>query len=188
MPLSPEDLERWTRIAHDRSTPRFAQYAANLVARHHAADYLGLPAAKGIETKGGFEQREERVGGHCQGAIGKFGEGRNPKLVIASEARQYPAIDVAQGIEPEISSSLRSRRRQCSSLRQHRPFGHSRRGLAFRHHDMVGAAAHQIVDLFGTGFPDWETGSVLALFLIGVVAVLTAVFSRFLQPQRVAAE
>jgi hypothetical protein len=29
---------------------------------------------------------------------------------------------------------------------------------------------------------------VLALFLIGVVAILTAVFSRFLQPQRVAAE
>ena len=47
---------------------------------------------------------------------------------------------------------------------------------------------NQIVDLFGAGFPDWETGSVLALFLLGVVAVLTAVFSRFLQPQQVAAE
>jgi spermidine/putrescine transport system permease protein len=47
---------------------------------------------------------------------------------------------------------------------------------------------NQIVDKFGAGFPDWETGSVLALFLIIVVAVLTAVFSRFLQPQRVAAE
>jgi len=47
---------------------------------------------------------------------------------------------------------------------------------------------NQIVDLFGTGFPDWETGSVLALFLIAVVAVLTAVFSRFLQPQQVATE
>jgi spermidine/putrescine transport system permease protein len=47
---------------------------------------------------------------------------------------------------------------------------------------------NQIVDLFGTGFPDWETGSVLALFLIGVVAVLTAAFSRFLQPQQVTAE
>ena len=40
----------------------------------------------------------------------------------------------------------------------------------------------QIVDLFGTGFPDWETGSVLAIFLLGVVAVLTVVFARFLQP------
>ena len=40
---------------------------------------------------------------------------------------------------------------------------------------------NQIVDLFGTGFPDWETGSVLALFLLGVIAVLTAVFSRFIQ-------
>jgi spermidine/putrescine transport system permease protein len=40
---------------------------------------------------------------------------------------------------------------------------------------------NQIVDLFGTGFPDWETGSVLALFLLGVIAALTAVFSRFLQ-------
>ena len=40
---------------------------------------------------------------------------------------------------------------------------------------------NQIVDLFGTGFPDWETGSVLALFLLAVIAVLTAVFSRFLQ-------
>src|SRR5438093_1273141 len=29
---------------------------------------------------------------------------------------------------------------------------------------------NQIVDLFGTGFPDWETGSVLAIFLLGVLA------------------
>ena len=47
---------------------------------------------------------------------------------------------------------------------------------------------NQIVDLFGAGFPDWETGSVLALFLIGVVAILTVVFSRFLQPQQVATD
>jgi ABC-type spermidine/putrescine transport system permease subunit I len=47
---------------------------------------------------------------------------------------------------------------------------------------------NQIVDLFGTGFPDWETGSVLALFLIVVVAVLTVAFSRFLQPQQVTTE
>src|SRR5947209_6234177 len=40
---------------------------------------------------------------------------------------------------------------------------------------------NQIVDLFGTGFPDWETGSVLALFLLGVVAALTVVFARFIQ-------
>src|SRR5436305_9605441 len=58
---------------------------------------------------------------------------------------------------------------------------------------LVGGASgymygNQIVDLFGTGFPDWETGSVLALFLILVVAVLTAVCSRFLQPQQVATE
>jgi spermidine/putrescine transport system permease protein len=51
---------------------------------------------------------------------------------------------------------------------------------------LVGGASgymygNQIVDLFGTGFPDWETGSVLALFLLGVVAVLTIVFSRFLR-------
>jgi spermidine/putrescine transport system permease protein len=39
---------------------------------------------------------------------------------------------------------------------------------------------NQISDLFGTGFPDWRTGSVLALFLLAVVAVLTAVFARFL--------
>jgi spermidine/putrescine transport system permease protein len=47
---------------------------------------------------------------------------------------------------------------------------------------------NQIVDLFGTGFPDWETGSVLALSLLGVVAVLTLVFARFLQPRQVTAE
>jgi spermidine/putrescine transport system permease protein len=47
---------------------------------------------------------------------------------------------------------------------------------------------NQIVDLFGTGFPDWETGSVLAIFLLGVVAVLTVVFGRFLQPRQVVAE
>jgi spermidine/putrescine transport system permease protein len=44
---------------------------------------------------------------------------------------------------------------------------------------------NQIVDLFGTGFPDWETGSVLALFLLAVIAALTAVFSRFLQVRQV---
>src|SRR5438067_2933720 len=46
---------------------------------------------------------------------------------------------------------------------------------------------NQIVDLFGTGFPDWETGSVLAIFLLGVVAALTLVFSRFSQIRDVAA-
>jgi spermidine/putrescine transport system permease protein len=58
---------------------------------------------------------------------------------------------------------------------------------------LVGGASgymygNQIVDLFGAGFPDWETGSVLALFLLLVVTVLTVVFSRFLQPRQVAAE
>jgi spermidine/putrescine transport system permease protein len=37
---------------------------------------------------------------------------------------------------------------------------------------------NQITDLFGTGFPDWRTGSVLALFLLVVVAVLMVVFAR----------
>jgi spermidine/putrescine transport system permease protein len=46
---------------------------------------------------------------------------------------------------------------------------------------------NQISDLFQTGFPDWETGSVLALFLLGVVAVLTAAFARFLQMRQVTA-
>jgi len=46
---------------------------------------------------------------------------------------------------------------------------------------------NQIVDLFGTGFPDWETGSVLAIFLLGVVSVLTTVFARFLQVRQVTA-
>ncbi len=46
---------------------------------------------------------------------------------------------------------------------------------------------NQIVDLFGTGFPDWETGSVLAIFLFGVVTVLTVVFARFLQARQVTA-
>jgi spermidine/putrescine transport system permease protein len=58
---------------------------------------------------------------------------------------------------------------------------------------LVGGASgymygNQIVDLFGTGFPDWETGSVLAIFLLGVVAVLTIVFARFLQPRQVVAD
>jgi len=46
---------------------------------------------------------------------------------------------------------------------------------------------NQVVDLFETGFPDWETGSVLAIFLLVVVALLTLVFSRFLQPKQVTA-
>ena len=58
---------------------------------------------------------------------------------------------------------------------------------------LVGGASgymygNQIVDLFGTGFPDWETGSVLAIFLLAVVGELTIVFSRFLQPRQVATE
>jgi spermidine/putrescine transport system permease protein len=58
---------------------------------------------------------------------------------------------------------------------------------------LVGGASgymygNQIVDLFGTGFPDWETGSVLAIFLLGVVGVLTIVFARFLQPRQVVAD
>jgi spermidine/putrescine transport system permease protein len=57
---------------------------------------------------------------------------------------------------------------------------------------LVGGASgymygNQISDLFSTGFPDWETGSVLALFLLLVVAVLTAVFARLLQVRQVAA-
>ena len=47
---------------------------------------------------------------------------------------------------------------------------------------------NQIVALFQTGFPDWRTGSVLALFLLGVVVLLTVVFARFLQPKQVAAD
>ncbi len=58
---------------------------------------------------------------------------------------------------------------------------------------LVGGASgymygNQIVDLFGTGFPDWETGSVLAIFLLGVVTILTVVFARFLQPRQVTAD
>jgi len=58
---------------------------------------------------------------------------------------------------------------------------------------LVGGASgymygNQIVDLFGTGFPDWETGSVLAIFLLAVVGALTIVFARFLQPRQVAAD
>jgi spermidine/putrescine transport system permease protein len=45
-----------------------------------------------------------------------------------------------------------------------------------------------IQDLFVHGFPDWETGAVLAIFLLGVVAVLTIVFARFLTPRQVAAD
>jgi ABC-type spermidine/putrescine transport system permease subunit I len=45
---------------------------------------------------------------------------------------------------------------------------------------------NQIADLFSTGFPDWQTGSVLALFLLAVVAVMTAVFARFAQLGRAA--
>jgi len=45
-----------------------------------------------------------------------------------------------------------------------------------------------IQDLFVHGFPDWETGSVLAIFLLGVVAVLTIVFARFLTPRQMATD
>jgi spermidine/putrescine transport system permease protein len=57
---------------------------------------------------------------------------------------------------------------------------------------LVGGASgymygNQIVDLFLTGFPDWQMGSVLALFLLVVVALLTLVFARFLQVRQVTA-
>src|SRR5439155_11004538 len=41
-------------------------------------------------------------------------------------------------------------------------------------------------DLFSAGFPDWQTGSVLALFLLAVVAVLTGVVARLRQIRQVA--
>jgi spermidine/putrescine transport system permease protein len=46
---------------------------------------------------------------------------------------------------------------------------------------------NQISDLFNAGFPDWRTGSVLAVFLLAVVALLAAIFSRFLQVRQVSA-
>jgi spermidine/putrescine transport system permease protein len=45
---------------------------------------------------------------------------------------------------------------------------------------------NEIADLFGMSL-DWQTGSVLALFLLAVVTLLLVVFSRFLQVRRVAA-
>lgn len=44
-----------------------------------------------------------------------------------------------------------------------------------------------IADLFGPGF-DWQTGSVLALFLLAVTAAVATAFGRFLQIRAVAAE
>ena len=43
---------------------------------------------------------------------------------------------------------------------------------------------NKIADQFNTSL-DWQTGSVLALFLLAVVAVLTIVFARFLQVRQV---
>ena len=40
---------------------------------------------------------------------------------------------------------------------------------------------NQIHDLFNGGFPDWQTGATLSLFLLGVVAALTLVFVRILR-------
>ena len=58
---------------------------------------------------------------------------------------------------------------------------------------LVGGASgymygNQIVDLFSTGFPDWQTGSVLAIFLLGVVALLMILSARFLQARKVTAD
>jgi spermidine/putrescine transport system permease protein len=56
---------------------------------------------------------------------------------------------------------------------------------------LVGGASgymygNQINDLFHAGFPDWRTGSVLSLFLLFVVALLMALFARFLSVRQVA--
>src|SRR6478672_4870190 len=45
---------------------------------------------------------------------------------------------------------------------------------------------NQIADLFSTGFPDWETGSVLAIFLLGVVAALIAFVTGLLRLRQAA--
>ena len=46
---------------------------------------------------------------------------------------------------------------------------------------------NQIHDLFNGGFPDWQTGATLSLFLLGVVLALTLVFVRFLRVEPSAA-
>jgi spermidine/putrescine transport system permease protein len=40
---------------------------------------------------------------------------------------------------------------------------------------------NQIQQVFNGGFPDWQTGATLSLFLLGVIALLTLVFVRFLR-------
>jgi spermidine/putrescine transport system permease protein len=40
---------------------------------------------------------------------------------------------------------------------------------------------NQIVDLFQSGFPDWETGAILSLFLLACISALTLIFVRFLR-------
>jgi spermidine/putrescine transport system permease protein len=40
---------------------------------------------------------------------------------------------------------------------------------------------NQIQQVFNGGFPDWQTGATLSLFLLGVIAALTLVFVRFLR-------
>src|SRR6059036_2709152 len=57
---------------------------------------------------------------------------------------------------------------------------------------LVGGASgymygNQIQQVFNGGFPDWQTGATLSLFLLGVVTVLTVVFARFLQPRQITA-
>jgi spermidine/putrescine transport system permease protein len=44
-----------------------------------------------------------------------------------------------------------------------------------------------IQSVFNSGFPDWQTGATLSLFLLGVVAALTLVFVRFLRITEVTA-
>ena len=40
---------------------------------------------------------------------------------------------------------------------------------------------NEIQSVFNGGFPDWQTGATLSLFLLGVIAALTLVFVRFLR-------
>jgi spermidine/putrescine transport system permease protein len=40
---------------------------------------------------------------------------------------------------------------------------------------------NQIHDLFNGGFPDWQTGATLSLFLLGVILAVTLAFVRFLR-------
>ena len=123
----------------------------------------------------------QQVRGHARARLHLASVRRPADLRLAREprpptarGRDRPRREPAAGVPPRDAAALRcpasSRRSSSSSSR--RSASSSRRRSSAERTATCTATRSSISS--ATGFPDWETGSVLAIFLLGVVAVADA--------------